>query len=39
MTVGYLFRYFSTQNLDNIMLYIGQSILIILPPSLYAATI
>ncbi len=39
MTFGYVFRYFSAKDPSSLMLYIGQSLLIILPPSLYAATI
>ncbi|KAF7956230.1 hypothetical protein EAE96_005150 [Botrytis aclada] len=39
MTAGYVFRYLSAKNTASIILYSGQSLLIILPPSLYAATI
>ncbi|PQE06076.1 RTA1 domain protein [Rutstroemia sp. NJR-2017a BBW] len=39
MTAGYAFRYLSAKDPTSIMKYIGQSLLIILPPSLYAATI
>ncbi len=39
MTLGYIFRYLSAKNTSSIMLYALQSLLIILPPSLYAATI
>ncbi|TGO61014.1 hypothetical protein BOTNAR_0136g00170 [Botryotinia narcissicola] len=39
MTAGYVFRYLSAKDTSSIMLYSGQSLLIILPPSLYAATI
>lgn len=39
MTAGYVFRYLSARSPSSIMLYSGQSIFIILPPSLYAATI
>lgn len=39
MTAGYVFRYLSAKSPDELMLYIGQSLFIILPPSLYAATI
>jgi hypothetical protein len=39
MTLGYVLRYFSAKTPSSLMLYIGQSLLIILPPSLYAATI
>ena len=39
MTFGYIFRYFSAKSPDSLGLYIGQSLFIILPPSLYAATI
>ncbi|KAL2849431.1 RTA1 like protein-domain-containing protein [Aspergillus pseudodeflectus] len=39
MTVGYLFRAASSQNQTSLGLYIGQSICLLLPPSLYAATI
>jgi hypothetical protein len=39
MTFGYIFRYFSAGTPDSLGLYIGQSLCIILPPSLYAATI
>lgn len=39
MTAGYAFRYLSAKSPDKLMLYIGQSLLILLPPSLYAATI
>ncbi|KAH6976659.1 RTA1 like protein-domain-containing protein [Ilyonectria destructans] len=39
MTGGYVSRFLSAKSPDNIGLYIAQSILILLPPSLYAATI
>ncbi|KAM3068369.1 Lipid-translocating exporter-like protein rta1 [Clarireedia jacksonii] len=39
MTAGYAFRYSSAKDPTNLMKYIGQSLFIILPPSLYAATI
>ncbi|KAF9739915.1 hypothetical protein PMIN06_010027 [Paraphaeosphaeria minitans] len=39
MTAGYVFRYLSAKSPASLGLYIGQSLLIILPPSLYAATI
>ncbi|ESZ89491.1 hypothetical protein SBOR_10125 [Sclerotinia borealis F-4128] len=39
MTAGYVFRYLSAKSPSSIPLYSGQSIFIILPPSLYAATI
>ncbi|KAH7126624.1 RTA1 like protein-domain-containing protein [Dendryphion nanum] len=39
MTAGYVFRYLSAKSPDKLMLYIGQSMCIILPPSLYAATL
>lgn len=39
MTIGYGFRYLSAGSPDKLGLYIGQSLCIILPPSLYAATI
>lgn len=39
MTIGYIFRVISTINPDSLVAYVGQSTLIILPPSLYAATI
>ncbi|KAK1147601.1 hypothetical protein N8T08_000943 [Aspergillus melleus] len=39
MTLGYVFRLLSARNPDSMVSYILQSMLIILPPSLYAATI
>lgn len=39
MTLGYVFRFLSARNPDSLVPYICQSTLIILPPSLYAATI
>jgi hypothetical protein len=39
MTGGYISRFLSTKSPDHICLYIVQSILILLPPSLYAATV
>lgn len=39
MTAGYVFRYLSAKSPAALSLYIGQSLFIILPPSLYAATI
>lgn len=39
MTAGYSFRYISAGSPKELKLYIGQSLFIILPPSLYAATI
>ncbi|KAG4431805.1 hypothetical protein IFR05_012713 [Cadophora sp. M221] len=39
MTFGYIARYFSTKSPDALGPYIMQSLFIILPPSLYAATI
>jgi hypothetical protein len=39
MTVGYIFRFLSTKSPAELGPYIGQSLCIILPPSLYAATI
>ncbi|TEY39454.1 hypothetical protein BOTCAL_0455g00080 [Botryotinia calthae] len=39
MTAGYVARYLSAKDTANIMFYSMQSLLIILPPSLYAATI
>ncbi|KAF2799666.1 RTA1 like protein [Melanomma pulvis-pyrius CBS 109.77] len=39
MTIGYGFRFVSAGTPDSLGLYIGQSLCIILPPSLYAATI
>lgn len=39
MTLGYIFRLISARNPDSLVPYICQSTLIILPPSLYAATI
>jgi len=39
MTIGYVARYFSSRNPTELMPYILQSLFIILPPSLYAATI
>ncbi|KAI9642618.1 hypothetical protein NHQ30_009423 [Ciborinia camelliae] len=39
MSSGYIFRYLSAKSPTSVMLYSMQSLLIILPPSLYAATI
>lgn len=39
MTLGYIFRLISARSLESLVPYICQSTLIILPPSLYAATI
>ncbi|CAG8908604.1 unnamed protein product [Penicillium egyptiacum] len=39
MTLGYIFRLLSARNPDSLVSYICQSMFIILPPSLYAATI
>ncbi|KAJ5638452.1 RTA1 domain protein [Penicillium herquei] len=39
MTLGYIFRLISARNPDSLVAYVCQSTLIILPPSLYAATI
>ncbi|KAL5321395.1 hypothetical protein ACEPPN_009353 [Leptodophora sp. 'Broadleaf-Isolate-01'] len=39
MTLGYVARYFSAKSPDDLMPYIAQSLFIILPPSLYAATL
>ncbi|PVH86718.1 RTA1 like protein [Cadophora sp. DSE1049] len=39
MTFGYIARKFSAESPTEVLLYIAQSLLIILPPSLYAATI
>ncbi|KAF7887860.1 uncharacterized protein EAF01_011014 [Botrytis porri] len=39
MTSGYVFRHLSANNTSSILLYSLQSLFIILPPSLYAATI
>ncbi|KAH9206325.1 RTA1 like protein-domain-containing protein, partial [Leptodontidium sp. 2 PMI_412] len=39
MTGGYVSRFLSAESPNNIGLYIAQSILLLLPPSLYAATI
>jgi hypothetical protein len=39
MSFGYIFRAVSINNPDSLMLYIAQSLFIILPPSLYAATV
>jgi hypothetical protein len=39
MTAGYVFRYISAQSPAELKPYIAQSLFIILPPSLYAATI
>lgn len=39
MTAGYVFRYISAKSPTELGPYIGQSLFIILPPSLYAATI
>lgn len=39
MTAGYVFRFISAKSPSELGPYIGQSLFIILPPSLYAATI
>ncbi|GAM35915.1 RTA1 domain protein [Talaromyces pinophilus] len=39
MTLGYIFRLISARNPESLVPYICQSTLIILPPSLYAATV
>lgn len=39
MTIGYVARYFSAKEPSQMMPYVMQSLFIILPPSLYAATI
>ncbi|KAL4882403.1 RTA-like protein [Aspergillus karnatakaensis] len=39
MTLGYIFRLISARSPDSLVAYICQSMFIILPPSLYAATI
>ncbi|KAH7351323.1 RTA1 like protein-domain-containing protein [Rhexocercosporidium sp. MPI-PUGE-AT-0058] len=39
MTIGYVARYFSTKDTSSLTPYIAQSLFIILPPSLYAATL
>jgi hypothetical protein len=39
MTIGYIARYFSAKSPSELVPYIVQSLFIILPPSLYAATI
>jgi hypothetical protein len=39
MTGGYAIRLLSARNPDKLMYYVGQSLLILLPPSQYAATI
>ncbi|KAI5252577.1 RTA1 like protein [Aureobasidium subglaciale] len=39
MTLGYVMRFLSARSPDSVMLYAMQSLFIILPPSLYAATI
>ncbi|KAH8588278.1 RTA1 like protein-domain-containing protein [Bisporella sp. PMI_857] len=39
MTMGYAMRFLSAKNPNSIPLYAGQNLLLILPPSLYAATI
>jgi hypothetical protein len=39
MTAGYTSRYLSARDPNTLSLYISQSLFIILPPSLYAATI
>jgi hypothetical protein len=39
MTIGYIFRFLSARSPADLGPYIGQSLCIILPPSLYAATI
>ncbi|KAG9232390.1 RTA1 like protein-domain-containing protein [Amylocarpus encephaloides] len=38
MTMGYVLRYLSAKSPDSVMLFAQQSLFIILPPSLYAAT-
>lgn len=38
MTFGYTMRYLSAKDTSSIMLYAQQSLFIVLPPSLYAAT-
>jgi hypothetical protein len=39
MTLGYLFRTLSVMNPDNIALFALQNVFVLLPPSLYAATL
>lgn len=39
MTIGYVFRLISASSPDSLVAYVCQSMFIILPPSLYAATI
>lgn len=39
MTCGYAARYLSAKKPENLPLYVAQTLLILLPPSLYAATI
>ena len=39
MTCGYAARYLSAKKPDNLPLYVAQTLLILLPPSLFAATI
>ncbi|KAL3251327.1 hypothetical protein ABHI18_010696 [Aspergillus niger] len=39
MTIGYLFRAISTKDTSALGPYVGQNVCILLPPSLYAATI
>jgi hypothetical protein len=39
MAAGYVLRYFSAKDPSQLGLYIGQSLFVILPPSLYAATV
>jgi len=39
MTAGYGFRYLAAKDTASLMKYIGQSLCLLLPPSLYAATI
>lgn len=39
MTLGYAIRFLSARSTDSILLYAMQSLFIILPPSLYAATL
>ncbi|KAI5209616.1 RTA1 like protein [Aureobasidium subglaciale] len=39
MTLGYIMRFISARNVDALMPYVLQSLFIILPPSLYAATL
>lgn len=39
MTAGYIFRILSINSPRSLILYVAQAVLILLPPSLYAATI